>query len=66
MKPKNVIREWISFSTGVLCVLASIAGAFIGRQWIPFVVLFVGGCNLMGKRSIWEKVLVLVKKQKRN
>ncbi len=57
----NKVRQIIRFWLGVGCVAAALVGAFFNLAWYYFAVLFAGGCGLMGQRSIWEKIAVILR-----
>jgi hypothetical protein len=54
-------RQTIRFLLGVGCVVSALAGAFCDLPWHYFVVIFAGGCGLMGRPSILEKVAALLR-----
>lgn len=56
-------RQTIRFLLGVGCVIAAHIGAFCNLAWYHFAVSLGVGCGLMGQRSIWEKVAVIVRRK---
>ena len=41
--------------------MAALVGAFLHLEWYYFAILFAGGCGLMGQRSTWEKMAIIIR-----
>lgn len=58
---KTKVQGWIQFGIGGGCVVASVIGAFYSLPCFYFIVMFGGGCGLMGQRSVWEKIASILR-----